>query len=212
MEKSLKKLINQYNEVQKLKRGILFNDTFFPNSDKSIFSTKTSYKNNKIIKPQIYLKLDSDFSKSQFTSLSKDIKYTWKSISNHIKDYSLIKNNKEIPLLSQDDIIQGNIGNSYFISALKFLSEEPDRIISLFESENYKENNYFVVNTYIHGYKYKIIVDDKFPFNENELAFCNINTKTNNIWPIILEKVWAKINSSYEDIIMILNIIIYSRK
>ena len=201
MEKSLKKLINQYNEVQKLKRGILFNDTFFPNSDKSIFSTKTSYKNNKIIKPQIYLKLDSDFSKSQFTSLSKDIKYTWKSISNHIKDYSIIKNNKEIPLLSQDDIIQGNIGNSYFISALKFLSEEPERIISLFQSENYKENNYFVVNTYIHGYKYKIIVDNKFPFNENELAFCNVNTKTNNIWPIILEKVWAKINSSYEDII-----------
>ena len=59
--------------------------------------------------------------------------------------------------------------------------------------------------TYINGYKSKIIIDDKFPFIENkeniELAFCRINDKTNNIWPLILEKVWAKINSSYEDII-----------
>ena len=33
------------------------------------------------------------------------------------------------------------------------------------------------------------------------MAFCRINQKSKNIWPLILEKVWAKINSSYEDII-----------
>ena len=203
--KSLKKLINQYNEVNNLNPGILFTDSYFPQSDKSIFSSNSSYKNKKYIKPQIFLSLDSDFSKSQFTSLSKDVKYTWKSISDYIKDYNIIKNSN----ISIDDIIQGNIGNSYFISALKFLAEEPSRIISLFdfkeENNKNKEINYFEVFTYINGYKSKIIIDDKFPFIENkeniELAFCRINDKTNNIWPLILEKVWAKINSSYEDII-----------
>ena len=203
--KSLKKLINQYNEVNNLNPGILFTDSYFPPSDKSIFSSNSSYKNKKYIKPQIFLSLDSDFSKSQFTSLSKDVKYIWKSISDYIKDYNIIKNSN----ISLDDIIQGNIGNSYFISALKFLAEEPSRIISLFdlkeENNKNKENNYFEVFTYINGYKSKIIIDDKFPFIENkeniELAFCRINDKTNNIWPLILEKVWAKINSSYEDII-----------
>ena len=203
--KSLKKLINQYNEVNNLNPGILFTDSYFPPSDKSIFSSNSSYKNKKYIKPQIFLSLDSDFSKSQFTSLSKDVKYIWKSISDYIKDYNIIKNSN----ISLDDIIQGNIGNSYFISALQFLAEEPSRIISLFDSKEEnnknKENNYFEVFTYINGYKSKIIIDDKFPFIENkeniELAFCRINDKTNNIWPLILEKVWAKINSSYEDII-----------
>ena len=203
--KSLKKLINQYNEVNNLNPGILFTDLYFPPSDKSIFSSNPSYKNKKYIKPQIFLKLDSDFSKSQFTSISKDVKYIWKRISDYIKDYNIIKNSN----ISEEDIIQGNIGNSYFISALKFLAEEPSRIISLFDikedNNKNKDINYFEVFTYINGYKSKIIIDDKFPFIENkeniELAFCRINDKTNNIWPLILEKVWAKINSSYEDII-----------
>ena len=203
--KSLKKLINQYNEVNNLNPGILFTDSYFPPSDKSIFSSNSSYKNKKYIKPQIFLSLDSDFFKSQFTSLPKDVKYIWKSISDYIQDYNIIKNSN----ISLDDIIQGNIGNSYFISALQFLAEEPSRIISLFdlkeENNKNKENNYFEVFTFINGYKSKIIIDDKFPFIENkeniELAFCRINDKTNNIWPLILEKVWAKINSSYEDII-----------
>ena len=203
--KSLKKLINQYNEVNNLNPGILFTDLYFPPSDKSIFSSNPSYKNKKYIKPQIFLKLDSDFSKSQFTSILKDVKYIWKRISDYIKDYNIIKNSN----ISEEDIIQGNIGNSYFISALKFLAEEPSRIISLFDikedNNKNKDTNYFEVFTYINGYKSKIIIDDQFPFIENkdniELAFCRINNKTNNIWPLILEKVWAKLNSSYEDII-----------
>ena len=204
--KSFKKLINQYNEVKNLNPGILFRDVYFPPSDKSIFSSNCSYKNKKYIKPQIFLKLDPEFSKSQYKSLSKDIKYQWKSISNYIKDYNMIKNS----IISQDDIIQGNIGDSYFISALRFLVEEPERIISLFDlnQENNKDKkiNYFEIFTYINGYKYRIIIDDQFPFIENkekkmELAFCGINNKTKNIWPLILEKAWAKINSSYEDII-----------
>ena len=48
-------------------------------------------------------------------------------------------------------------------------------------------------------------MDDKFPFVKNkekeELAFCQINSKSNSIWPLIMEKAWAKINNSYEDII-----------
>ena len=48
-------------------------------------------------------------------------------------------------------------------------------------------------------------MDDKFPFVNNkgkdELTFCQINGKSNSIWPLIMEKVWAKLNNSYEDII-----------
>ena len=200
--KSLKKLINQFNEVKNLKSGILYNDRYFLPSDKSIFSSNTSYinKNKEIIKPQIYLQLDSDFAKCQFTSISKENKFIWKSISNYIKDYNIINDIS----FSVDDIIQGNLGNSYFISGLKLLAEKPELILSCFDLNN-TNKKYFSVYIYIHGYKYEIIVDDNFPFILNkdkaELFFCRINQKTKNIWPLILEKVWAKINTSYEDII-----------
>ena len=67
--KSLKKLINQYNEVKNLNPGILFNDSYFPSLDKSIFTSNPDYKNKKCIKPQIFLKLNPEFEKSQYTSL-----------------------------------------------------------------------------------------------------------------------------------------------
>ena len=205
--KSFKKLINQYKEINNSISGIEFNDIYFLPSDKSIFSINPIFKNRKIIKPQICLQLDPEFSKSQYISIPKDIKYIWQPISNYITDFNIIKTENNILNIS-DDVIQGNIGSSYFISALKFLSEDKERINSLFDINNTNNTNkkYFEVFIYINGYKSKIIIDNKFPFisnkeNKKELAFCKINNKSNNIWPLILEKIWAKINSSYEDII-----------
>ena len=202
IQKSIKKLINQYKSASNLKPGILFNDIYFCPNDKSIFSENPIYSENNIEKYQSFL--SSEFSKSQYTSLSKNEKYSWRSISQYIKDYHIIKN-INLPL-SNEDIIQGNIANCYFFSALKFLAEESERIISLFDIEENKnlKKNYFEIYCYINGYKCRLIIDDKFPYmqnSEDEFSFFRYNKKTKNIWPMILEKVWAKVNSSYEDII-----------
>ena len=69
--KSFKKLINQYKEINNSISGIEFNDIYFLPSDKSIFSINPIFKNRKIIKPQIYLQLDPEFSKSQYISIPK---------------------------------------------------------------------------------------------------------------------------------------------
>ena len=205
-QKSIKKLINQYKTVQSIKPGILFNDIYFPPNDKSIYSTNSIYIKNKIEKSQSFLPIEEEFSKSQYTSLPKDIKYSWRSVSQYEKDYNIIKN-INLPL-SNDDIIQGDIGNCYFFSGLKFLAEEPERILSIFNLFNdkklRKDFNFFEIYAYINGFKCKLIIDDKFPSiqnSEKDFCFCTYNKKTKNIWPMILEKVWAKVNSSYEDTI-----------
>ena len=202
IQKSIKKLINQYQSASNLKPGIFFNDIYFLPNDKSIFSENPIYSENNKEKYQSFL--SSEFSKSQYTSLPKNEKYSWRSISQYIKDYHIIKN-ISLPL-SNEDIIQGNIGNCYFFSALKFLAEESERIISLFDIEENKnlKKNYFEIYCYINGYKCRLIIDDKFPYmqnSEDEFSFFRYNKKTKNIWPMILEKVWAKCNKSYEDII-----------
>ena len=48
----------------------------------------------------------------------------------------------------------------------------------------------------------KMIIDDYFPIKaDNTFIFCKVNKNTNNIWPMILEKAWAKINGCYENTI-----------
>ena len=150
-QKSIKKLINQYKSAYNLKTGILFNDIYFSPNNKSIFSENQIFSKNNIEKCQPFL--SQEFSKYQYTSLPKNEKYLWRSLSQYIKDYNIIKN-INLPL-SNDDIIQGDIGNCYFFSALKFLAEDSERIISLFNIEENKNlnKNYFEIFSYINGYK-----------------------------------------------------------
>ncbi len=53
----------------------------------------------------------------------------------------------------------------------------------------------------------EICLDDWFPFEnrpenyEQQLAFTRLNSNTKNLWPILLEKAWAKVNVCYEAIV-----------
>lgn len=49
-----------------------------------------------------------------------------------------------------------------------------------------------------------LVVDDYVPYNKekDQIAFCSTYSTDNiNIWAILLEKAFAKLNGSYEDII-----------
>mmetsp|Transcript_4880 Transcript_4880/g.4128 ORF Transcript_4880/g.4128 Transcript_4880/m.4128 type:complete len:80 (+) Transcript_4880:366-605(+) len=59
----------------------------------------------------------------------------------------------------------------------------------------------FRIRLIVNG-KYEIImIDDWVPYNKikKKIAFCS--TYSNNIWAILLEKAFAKVSGSYEDII-----------
>jgi len=79
----------------------------------------------------------------------------------------------------------------------------------MFTELNLNRSGIFQAIVYIHGIPTKVVLDDYFPFNVEKtdklgrpvLAFGSFNTKTKNIWPIILEKAWAKANLCYENII-----------
>ena len=48
---------------------------------------------------------------------------------------------------------------------------------------------------YINGYETPVIVDDWFPSKWGRPAFSK--TKNGEIWPMLLEKAWAKVHGSY---------------
>ncbi len=110
------------------------------------------------------------------------------------------------------DIIQGDLGDCYFLCALCALCEFPEKIKKFFKENKIHEKGVIEVTLYIHGEPTKIVLDDYAPFvvyddndddtkePEPELCFAGYCKDNQNLWPVILEKAWAKLNIAYEKI------------
>lgn len=103
--------------------------------------------------------------------------------------------------ISIDDINQGGIGNCYFMSALSSLAETPQLIVEVFRDLKKKENGYYEVVMRIDGQWNVIILDDYFPCSKTSKKPYFAKPNGNEIWVMLLEKAWAKINGGYQNII-----------
>lgn len=188
-----KNLVNQYLSIDKFNNN--FSDMLFPPNSISIYNDINETEFKKKYKQYSWIRLrDLD----EFKKLN---------ILKFPEDYS---NDKDIIC---NDVIQGDLGDCYLLSSLSAISEYPKRILNIIDNESSLEKGYFIINTYLNGILKKVVIDDYFPcftekINENgkygisSLSFANINKSTMNIWPLLLEKVWAKLNGNYENIIL----------
>lgn len=120
---------------------------------------------------------------------------------------------KNIPCLNDDegkleifagqiepsDIKQGELGDCYFLSSLSALSEYPERIEKLFESDQVNEQGIYGVKLTKNGIKQLVVLDDFLPCKDRSPVFSQANG--NELWVLILEKAWAKLHGSYDKII-----------
>ena len=200
-------LAQKYNDI--IKAPNKFTDPLFPPEQQSLYSTKqthTNYEPPDI--PQFLLDTSKNKFLSQYALSKRRYNYTWKRLSDeyNIKDLNIIKDTSSSSSNCLcDDVIQGELGDCYFLSALSALAENPERIKRLFPSLKVSDKGVYETQVYLHGDPTNIVLDDYVPFivepgYENQIAFAGINPSTRNIWPLLLEKVWAKCNLSYEDI------------
>jgi hypothetical protein len=96
-----------------------------------------------------------------------------------------------------DDIIQGHLSNCYFLSALSSLAEESDRIKNIFHGCEVNAAGIFKLNLCVNGEYKDIVLDDWFPIDPetDDLAFSKCHD--NELWVLLLEKAWAKVNMNY---------------
>ena len=176
-----------------------FTDELFPSNFESLFSSKKEIVNYESPAIPKFLKDKKKLLLSQFALSQKDGRYSWAKLP-EVKDISklnIITNSKNI----SQDVIQGELGDGYFLSTLSALAENSKNITNIIHNSKISDGVY-EATIYIHGEPVKILVDDSFPVaNASKIAFAGINDNTGNIWPMILEKIWAKCNKSYEDII-----------
>ena len=169
----------------------LFIDKQFPPDNSSIFG-KWNYekikKGEKIKKNKYFDELLNDCNHNNII---------WK----RAKD---IFNNDEFTLFSSNinnnSIIQGSIGDCYFLSIISSLTKYPSLIYQLFNSLFIPQNGSYEIKMKVNNKLQIITLDDFFPYNTktNMPLFCK--PFKNEIWVMLLEKAWSKIKGSYLNI------------
>ena len=198
--KSIIKLLKGQNIEDALKTENGFVDTVFPPSHESLFNTISEIEDE----PRKYPKFAKNKKRQMLTqhdySIRQD-KYDWSKL-NSIKKASRLNMFRESKNMSED-VVQGQLGDSNFLSVLiALLQSDKSNIKNIINPEAKTTDTAFESNVFINGEPVPVIIDDHFPvLSTNKLAFCGINEFSGNIWPIIIEKAWAKCNKTYENII-----------
>eukprot|EP00826_Nyctotherus_ovalis_P039385 TRINITY_DN3787_c0_g1_i6.p1 TRINITY_DN3787_c0_g1~~TRINITY_DN3787_c0_g1_i6.p1 ORF type:complete len:929 (+),score=272.17 TRINITY_DN3787_c0_g1_i6:165-2951(+) len=113
----------------------------------------------------------------------------WRRIQEIFKSFKLFKG------IDLNDVIQGELGDCYYIAAVTSVSEYPGRITKLFLVNKENKHGCYAVNLYVCGSLCTIIVDDYFPAFGSKWALTS--SKDEEIWVMVLEKAWAKVHGNY---------------
>jgi hypothetical protein len=102
-----------------------------------------------------------------------------------------------------EDIIQGKIGNCYFQSTVAALTHYPQLVFRLFHFKQRTNNHLYGVYLRKKGIWELMIMDDYFPVYgklKPRPAGC-VSQDRKEIWVMLLEKAWSKLNGSYANAI-----------
>ena len=105
--------------------------------------------------------------------------------------------------IEKEDIIQGNLGNCYFLSAISSLCKYPKLIEKLFFFKEKSDEHCYGCYFRINGIWKLVLLDDFIPCYKDSFGnnFSFSHTNGNELWVILLEKAWAKLNGNYARII-----------
>ena len=177
------KFFKKYKDQEDPKPGELFTDPLFPPNDNSLLG-KTEDGNF----------IDPEAGKRAFIINPDDIE--WKRSTEIFAEPQLYEGT-----ISVDDIKQGKIGNCYFLSAIAAMCEFPRLISQTILSTEVSTDGIYKVLMFIDGEFQIVYVDDYFPCikGTNVLYFAKPNSF--ELWVVLLEKAWAKVNGGYANII-----------
>ncbi len=183
-----------------------FQDPLFPANSNSLLSINDK---GEFIDKMYYLKYKKEF--EQVINFEKKGNIKWARAS------KLINNPVLFDKIEISDIKQGKLGNCYFLSAISSFAEFPEKLSSLFRTKSINKYGYYEIVFFIDGEWQIVIIDDYIPVQVNKKIKHNhmndrdnekyiikplgARPKDNEIWVLLLEKAFAKINRGYTNMI-----------
>lgn len=106
---------------------------------------------------------------------------------------------KVFDTMSPGDIIQGYLGDCYFLAAISSIAEHPQRLQRIILTKENNPNAVYAVALCLNGVWEEVVLDDFAPCTSTgNLAFNR--SKSNELWVVLLEKAWAKVHGGYLNI------------
>ena len=103
--------------------------------------------------------------------------------------------------ISKSDILQGYLGNCYFLAALASMANiSEDMIKKLLISTETNKYGIYCVQICFNGEWRAVILDDSFPCYPDQRGPCFTKGNNEELWVMLLEKAWAKLHGNYERI------------
>ena len=107
--------------------------------------------------------------------------------------------------VAPDDIMQGELGDCYLLSALSVLAEREDAVEQLFvKGKESDKHGVYVVRLCIQGHWRSIILDEQlpcFPDSQSRGRPIFSRGKGPELYVMLIEKAWAKAHGSYQAIV-----------
>lgn len=178
------KRVKKYFLDQKPNNVADFHDDLFPADRRSLFGLDSNGQ------PIDQNKSRREEAEADFRINENDI--VWLRPKDFMGEYALFEGDIEF-----DDIRQGSIGNCYFMASISALTETPNIIAEIFRQHEVNPNGYYEICLKLDGEWQVVIVDDFIPCSKQTQKPLFANPKGHEIWAILLEKAWAKVNRGY---------------
>ncbi len=165
-----------------------FIDDLFPPNKDSILGLKNGEPVEKVQKRLQKSRKDFLFDIDNIIWLRAEEIFNYQHYSIFVNDISI------------DDVRQGYLGNCYFMSSLAAMTNIPQLICQLFRSFQISKNGCYEIGLNIEGEWQIILLDDYFPCSKKTRVPIFAKPNGPELWAMLLEKAWAKINGGYINI------------
>ena len=96
------------------------------------------------------------------------------------------------------DVIQGSLGNCWFISAMSVLATRQDLLKNVIVSDRNKAKGIYTLKFSKAGMWRYVHIDDRIPCNPSGKAHYAKSKDPNETWVMLIEKAYAKLHGCYE--------------
>ena len=120
----------------------------------------------------------------------------WKRAKDIVKDPVLFEDKITI-----DSLRLGEIANTYYLSALSALAQYPNLISQIFITKKINQECVYQISLFIDGEFQIVYIDDFVPVLKGTSTPFFTKTNSNELWGLLLEKAWAKVNGGYLNIV-----------
>eukprot|EP01091_Cochliopodium_minus_P007007 TRINITY_DN1694_c0_g1_i1.p1 TRINITY_DN1694_c0_g1~~TRINITY_DN1694_c0_g1_i1.p1 ORF type:complete len:448 (-),score=146.16 TRINITY_DN1694_c0_g1_i1:91-1434(-) len=121
-------------------------------------------------------------------------KITWLRATELFKKAKLV-----VDGVNPNDIKQGGLGDCYFLSSLSIIAEYPERMNKIFAMKEI-ELGVFAASIYLDGIPTTVVVDDFIPCLSDKKIPAFSRNEGEELWVMMMEKVYAKCYGGYEKI------------